>query len=74
MDVRAKQRLCYQRCFFSLNLRGGGFAPRHLSRWAASCEMEWLLLTRIFEHCISPVEHLLVDSIEASWAKQIDTT
>ena len=33
MDVRAKQRLCYQH--FSLNFGGlgGGFAPRHLSRY-----------------------------------------
>ncbi len=32
MDVRAKQRLCYLTCLFSLNLCGGGFAPRHLNR------------------------------------------
>ncbi|MBA4125018.1 MAG: hypothetical protein H0X72_21445 [Acidobacteria bacterium] len=32
MDVRAKQRLCYSACLFSLTLRGGGFAPRHLNR------------------------------------------
>ena len=24
------------RCLFTLNLRGGGFAPRHLNRYAAS--------------------------------------
>ena len=24
------------RCLVSLNLRGGGFAPRHLNRWAFS--------------------------------------
>ena len=36
MDVRAKQRLCYER--FSLNFGGlfGGFAPRHLNRCTAS--------------------------------------
>ena len=36
MDVRAKQRLCYLACLVSLNLRGGGFAPRHLKRWITS--------------------------------------
>ena len=35
MDVRAKQRLSYLACLFSLTLRGGGFAPRHLNRYAA---------------------------------------
>jgi hypothetical protein len=35
MDVRAKQRLSYLACLFTLSLRGGGFAPRHLSRWTA---------------------------------------
>ncbi len=25
----------FGRCLLSLNLRVGGFAPRHLSRWAA---------------------------------------
>ena len=35
MDVRAKQRLCFLACLFSLKLRGGGFAPRHLSRSAS---------------------------------------
>jgi len=25
---------------FTLNLRVGGFAPRHLNRWAASLEIE----------------------------------
>ena len=35
MDVRAKQRLSYQRALVTFSLRGGGFAPRHLSRWAA---------------------------------------
>ncbi len=39
MDVRAKQRLCYLACLFSLKLRGGGFAPRHLNRYAASLKM-----------------------------------
>ena len=34
MDVRAKQRLCLLACLVSLNLRGGGFAPRHLKRYA----------------------------------------
>ncbi len=28
------------RCLFTLTLRGGGFAPRHLSRWAASLEIK----------------------------------
>ncbi len=40
MDVRAKQLLCYERRPLNPNLRGGGFAPRHLSRWAASLEIE----------------------------------
>ena len=30
MDVRAKQRLSYQRPFFNSELRGGGFAPRQI--------------------------------------------
>jgi hypothetical protein len=34
MDVRAKQRLYYLACPLNLELRVGGFAPRHLSRWA----------------------------------------
>ncbi|WP_129590050.1 Type 1 glutamine amidotransferase-like domain-containing protein [Gloeocapsopsis dulcis] len=33
MDVRAKQRLCYLACPSNSELRGGGFAPRHLNRW-----------------------------------------
>jgi hypothetical protein len=37
MDVRAKQRLCYQRLLVTFSGLGGGFAPRHLSRWAFSC-------------------------------------
>jgi hypothetical protein len=37
MDVRAKQLLSYQPCVLNFGLRGGGFAPRHLKRWAASC-------------------------------------
>ncbi|CAN5479686.1 hypothetical protein BH18ACI3_BH18ACI3_15360 [soil metagenome] len=36
MDVRAKQRLSYISCLFSLNLCGGGFAARHLNRWTAN--------------------------------------
>ena len=40
MDVRAKQRLCYLACLFNLNGLGGGFAPRHLSRYIASLEIE----------------------------------
>ena len=39
MDVRAKQRLCYQWFLVNSKLRGGGFAPRHLSRSALSGEM-----------------------------------
>ncbi len=34
MDVRAKQRLCLVSCPLNLNGLGGGFAPRHLNRWA----------------------------------------
>ena len=34
MDVRAKQRLCLERRPSNLNGLGGGFAPRHLKRWA----------------------------------------
>jgi molybdopterin converting factor small subunit len=37
MDVRAKQRLCLLACPLNSELRGGGFAPRHLKRCAASC-------------------------------------
>ena len=33
MDVRAKQRLCYLACLLNSELRGGGFAPRHLNRY-----------------------------------------
>ena len=36
MDVRAKQRLSYQRRLLNFSGLGGGFAPRHLNRWAAS--------------------------------------
>ena len=32
MDVRAKQRLSYLACPLNFSGRGGGFAPRHLSR------------------------------------------
>lgn len=34
MDVRAKQRLCLLACPLNSELRAGGFAPRHLKRWA----------------------------------------
>ena len=34
MDVRAKQRLCLETCVVTFGLRVGGFAPRHLNRWA----------------------------------------
>ena len=33
MDVRAKQRLCYQCRPLNFGLYGGGFAPRYLGRW-----------------------------------------
>ena len=33
MDVRAKQRLSYRRFLVNSELRGGGFAPRHLNRY-----------------------------------------
>ncbi|CAN5518580.1 hypothetical protein BH18ACI3_BH18ACI3_03300 [soil metagenome] len=36
LDVRAKQRLCYQTCAVTVGLRVAGFAPRQLRRWAAS--------------------------------------
>ena len=32
MDVRAKQRLSYQRLSLNFMLTSGGFAPRHLNR------------------------------------------
>ena len=35
MDARAKQRLCLLACPLNSNRFGGGFAPRHLKRWAA---------------------------------------
>jgi len=34
MDVRAKQRLSYQRYLVTFGGLGGGFAPRHLNRYA----------------------------------------
>ncbi len=40
MDVRAKQRLCYRSFLVNPNLLGGGFAPRHLNRYALSGESE----------------------------------
>ena len=40
MDVRAKQRLSYQRLSFNPKLRDGGFAPRHLNRSTAFFEIE----------------------------------
>ena len=36
MDVRAKQRLSYQRLSLNFSLRVSGFAPRHLNRYAAT--------------------------------------
>jgi hypothetical protein len=36
MDMSAKQRLFYSRSVLNSTLRGGGFAPRHLNRWAFS--------------------------------------
>ncbi len=44
MDVRAKQRLCLLACPLNLELRGGGFAPRHLNRSMLSC---WNIMSRI---------------------------
>ena len=41
MDVRAKQRLCYQRFSFNSELRGGGFAPRHLNRYILVVQFDW---------------------------------
>jgi hypothetical protein len=35
MDVRAKQRLSYQRLSLKFGGLGGGFAPRHLNRSTA---------------------------------------
>ena len=35
MDVRAKQLLCLLACPLNLSGLGGGFAPRHLSRYVA---------------------------------------
>ncbi len=34
MDVRAKQRLCYLGHLFTFSGLSGGFAPRHLRRYA----------------------------------------
>jgi hypothetical protein len=39
MDVRAKQLLCFERLLLNSKGLSGGFAPRHLSRWAASLEL-----------------------------------
>jgi len=44
MDVRAKQRLSYQRRPLNFGGLGGGFAPRHLSRWTASLSPQTNLL------------------------------
>ncbi len=40
MDVRAKQRPCYECRSLNSELRGGGFAPRHLSRSTASLDIQ----------------------------------
>jgi len=37
MDVSAKQRLCLETYVVTFGGLGGGFAPRHLRRWAAFC-------------------------------------
>ncbi len=42
MDVRAKQRLSYRSFLVNPNLRGGGFAPRHLN-----CSMPFLFKGKI---------------------------
>jgi len=47
MDVRAKQRLCLLACPLNSELRVGGFAPRHLSRWASS----------VFDVCLIAAEY-----------------
>ena len=50
MDVRAKQRLSYRGCPLNSNGLGGGFAPRHLKRWIASCKWklaEYVIWNRI---------------------------
>ena len=35
MDVRAKQRLSYQRSLVKFYVDAGGFAPRHFNRYTA---------------------------------------
>ena len=42
MDVRAKQRLCYQCPLVTFSGLGGGFAPRHLNRCVSSCMLRMM--------------------------------
>ncbi len=44
MDVRAKQRSCYQRALVTFSGLSGGFAPRHLSRWASSFNSDRMII------------------------------
>ena len=44
MDVGAKQRLCCLACSSNSELRGGGFAPRHLKRSAFLGELKQFAL------------------------------
>ena len=43
MDVRAKQRLCYLACPLNFGGLSGGFASRHLNRWAFRGKCETVL-------------------------------
>ena len=47
MDVRAKQRLSYQRLSLNSKLSVAGFAPRHLNRSAAKVEMHSINIRKI---------------------------
>ncbi len=44
MDVRAKQRLCFQRLSLNLGELSGGFAPRHLKRCPNKHQIELSLV------------------------------
>ena len=52
MDVRAKQRLSYQRLLFNSELRGGGFAPRHLNRSMLSFIMDKIAIIDSLKSCL----------------------
>jgi hypothetical protein len=50
MDVRAKQLLSYQRALVNSELRGFGFAPRHLKRSASKRSMSYDIFVYLIRH------------------------